>query len=142
MLASTLSITSRLCQTHLRRHRFCCLAWRVNARRWVYGSTLRKQRDMSLNIKEKSRSPPKMVNHSLSKRTLSTLAPISAPLRKTSVRGRYKPGVCFTTSRTSESSPSLEDLKRTIVIQDLGEEPILPFRLGAMDANRRARSSA
>ena len=50
-LTSALSMTLRLCQTPLRTHRFCCLAWKVNERRWVYGLTLRKRRVMSFNVK-------------------------------------------------------------------------------------------
>ena len=75
-------MTSRLSQSQLRRHRLCCLAWMVNARRWGYGSTLSKKRSRASTLRRKSRSPPKMVQHSLSERTFSTLTPLSAPCQE------------------------------------------------------------
>ena len=39
----------------------------------------KEKRSRASTLRRKSRSPPKMVQHSLSERTLSTLAPLSAP---------------------------------------------------------------
>ena len=84
---------------------------------------------MSLKIKEEIKITTKDGLSLAVKRTLSTLAPKSAPLRKTFRRRRYKPGEHFTTSRTSGSPCSMPKDHSTV-------------RLRGMDVQTRARGSA